>query len=84
MEVKRLTLGRSDKLSLPGVYESTGASLGIEIELQPGEDTATALAEAKVELDRLYWWLAASIYNEALARIRTGTPAFLLSKNPSR
>lgn len=80
MKVTKLVVGRSEKFSVPGQYETTSTDLSLEIELQPGQAPEDALPAAKVELDRLFWYLAQLNWAEAVQRGSMGTAAYLAAK----
>lgn len=83
MKVVKVTVGKSDKFSVPGAYESTGTSLSVEVGVEDGEQLNEVVARAKAELEPLYWWLAIQDYNEALKRAKITTPNYMLEKGTS-
>lgn len=83
MKVVKVTVGRSDKLSIPGAYESVGVSLSLDIEVQDGEDVAQVVAAGKAQLEPLYWWFMNQVYVEAVGRVTTGNTQWLKAKYDS-
>ena len=81
MKVKKLVVSKNDKLTLPGIYESSGTGLSIEVELEEGEDEQAALNAAKSRLEQLYWPLLAFDLQSYMRRVKMGTIEFLQEKN---
>ncbi len=80
MRLTKISVSKSDKLTLPGVYESSGTSMTLEAEIGEGEDAATVLVQLKQQFDHLYWQLVARDFQEYLQRLQTGTANFLATK----
>jgi len=76
----KITIGKSDKLSVPGMYESSGTSLSVEFEIDDSltsEQRLQRLAELKNEFEALYWPLVSYDFQVYLQRLQIGTKQFL-------
>lgn len=59
------------------MYETTGTSLSVEAELEPGEDESAAAQALKQRLEALFWPLAMLDFQTYLTRVRMGTAQFM-------
>jgi hypothetical protein len=79
----KIKIGKSDKLSVPGRYETTGTSLEAEFELPDTTDPVVirqAMADVKEVFERMYWPLVNYDFTTYLQRLRMGTSEFLTWK----
>lgn len=79
----KVTIGKSDKLSVPGVYESSGTSMSIEFEIADGltpEQQLQELHRIKQEFEKLYWPLVTFDFQTYLQRLQVGSQQFLTFK----
>ena len=76
----KIKIGKSDKLSVPGKYETTGTTLEVEFELPDDmtpEQRQEQLGMLKQAFEDLYWPLVSYDFETYLQRLKLGTQQFL-------
>jgi hypothetical protein len=84
MQVTKITIGASHKLSIPGAYETVNPSISMTADIEPGEDVSKAVEELKARVDEQFWRLAYTDFATACNRVRMGTANWLQHWTPQQ
>ena len=79
----KITIGKSDKFTFPGKYESTGTELTVEFEIEENltpEQIRDRTLECKAIFEQTYWALANYDLQTFLQRLQMGSSEFLTWK----